>query len=383
MGGRADVTNFKITHADCSHDKDRRQLVTNTCTRYVPLLPKPRELVQVGTLLGAKDSHSFSNRAPAHSADTSTQTDALGTALRFSNVVLEDQCTSTAFDLLLANQLPNHVTVSETGRSVAHPQCAQTGHSVSVNVPFYQHEQNVLVGQPWNRISDVPRQQFHEIRSSCSGPHYDSFSNLGTQTSHVESQMARRASISNLGTQTTLSALLREVNPSSSSIELQCDLGNASLLGVEDMSTIEQAMSFGTQTNLMSPTQHGPVMSRSTSLCIGTDIPSFSTQTFGTQTTSETDDVATAAQHGDIAQSFPLQHSTSDFAMQFPYELMDFGTQTPVPDTAHDFTSAFMFDDDLLTESASSTGAQLSQSSTQTDLEFLFNNIETQTDWQI
>ena len=59
---------------------------------------------------------------------------------------------------------------------------------------------------------------------------------------------------------------------------------------------------------------------------------------------------------------------------------MDFGTQTPMPSTEFS-VDELSFDDDLVASEPTAGGSvMLSQSSTQTDLEYLLNSIQTQTD---
>ena len=383
--------------------------------RYVPLLPKPvKRYVSSQPLYPTKK-------------EISTQTDVLGTAVRSSDILLEDQCTNTT----------NYIQMDQqTLQQQTHPMF----HRCVRAAPFETHlySQHGMSSQHWSDPSCPPNVTGPSIQSSAMNIRRPEPSDFGTQTSFAENVRSRTVPISNLGTQTALSALLEEVSASSSSIELQCELGNASLQLLssdEAMPAMDDAMSFGTQTNLTFEPQsidhdtslesrhvdiatniepeeisdsnsvqcqpiagttsgHSQPINESDSINpelinssarissqqinISTNVQNVSS--FGTQTTSRCDGDLEPLK---IPESFPLQNSTSDFSMQFPYELMDFGTQTSLLDTEGDLSRAFMFDDELLDEHSSGSAALLSQSSTQTDLDFLFNHIETQTDWQM
>ena len=182
---------------------------------------------------------------------------------------------------------------------------------------------------------------------------------LGTQT------VMDTASNTDLGTQTMISAILEGMN--SSSIELQCELGNQSLVdGVMS--------SFGTQTfDNVQECDIEPSISQ-------IEMSSFGTQTGGEPQSLQLPNTAIQQQTSCYEQQIPPHQSTSDFAMQFPYDMMDFGTQTPMPSTEFS-VDELSFDDDLVvSESTAGGSVMLSQSSTQTDLEYLLNSIQTQTD---
>ena len=205
--------------------------------------------------------------------------------------------------------------------------------------------------------------------SSQTAPHMDlgtqtmfqtaSNTDLGTQT------MFQTTSNTDLGTQTMISAILEGMN--SSSIELQCELGNQSLVdGVMS--------SFGTQTfDNVPECDIEPSISQ-------IEMSSFGTQTGGEPQSLQLPNTAIQQQTSCYEQQIPPHQSTSDFAMQFPYEMMDFGTQTPMPSTEFS-VDELSFDDDLVVSEPTAGGSvMLSQSSTQTDLEYLLNSIQTQTD---
>lgn len=334
-------------------------------TKYIPLLPKPGVVNSVTQVCGL---HGCGNTAlRSQGMEKGTQTDTLGTAIRSSDIILEDQCTSTTLDYFPVIQ--SHVPVIDPRQFMMSMQLPATAN------PFNSFEQNDSTFQQWNAPSYASHNPIPNVQSFYNHLGSGTSPDLSTQTLPFGRVVSRPTSISNLGTQTVFPGLMETVNRSSSSIELQCELGDASLqlTGTEGcgVSAVEEVISHGTQTSFLPGSQ--PTNEPMGSQCVGTDMSSFGTQTASAQ----------AGKDLTVEQSFPLQHSTSDFAMQFPYELMDFGTQTPLPDSADEFSTEFLFDDGMLDDPSAGAGAQLSQSSTQTELDFLFNNIETQTDWQV
>lgn len=207
---------------------------------------------------------------------------------------------------------------------------------------------------------------YNQYQTSQAGQSLDP-SELDRGLPNQQAIASQTPSNTDLGTQTVLSAILEGMN-SSASIELQCELGKQSL--------VDNVMSFGTQTfDDIPESEIEPSLSQ-------IEMSSFGTQTSqGRQRSNlEIPQSVTLVKPSPTFHPIALHQSTSDFAMQFPYELMDFGTQTPLPSsefTAHDFT----FDDDMSgNPSGGGNSAVLSQSSTQTDLEYLLHSIQTQTD---
>jgi len=189
-----------------------------------------------------------------------------------------------------------------------------------------------------------------------------------------------------LGTQ-TLSSLLEDIqniqrtsrelqcdrSTEQNSIQLQCDLDD--FTATTDLES-NQNMSFGTQTsNIFDDFNRREV----------TDMQSMQTQTLGGDNLEDVfcTDIGTEPCLSDLDLGNELRISTSDFSMQFPYDMSNFGTQT-AGSSAGTLDMALFSYEDLLSCSNGDPGIQgapvLSQSSTQTDLDFLFTNIETQTE---
>ncbi|XP_067937523.1 ATM interactor-like [Watersipora subatra] len=350
QGNTANQTSTVQLQSSHSHVKIKPKLIhsesnRNNRTRYTPLLPKPATPTCRILKIGSGDMR-----------EMSTQTDLLGAAVRCSNIALEDQWTNTNNNL-------TKTFASAQSQCMMLPRYSQSNHLPTIE-PLFACLPDCAGNRQWNDSIVETGSSTCATSNAFPQSHPSIPTDFSTQTSFTDVSMTPLNS--NLGTQTTFSTLLEVVDGSSSSIELQCNLGNEPM---QSSLPLDEAMSFGTQTNL-------PYETRSflSDACIqSAAMSSFGTQTTKTKNSDKFSELV-------MSEPFPLQHSTSDFSMQFPYELMDFGTQTTLFDSANQLPEAFTFDE-YLNDQSTGSPAQLSQSSTQTDLDFWFNHIETQTDW--
>lgn len=344
---QTDIMNEAVRHSGITLDSTSSSKTTRSISTMTDPTPKPKAK-KASPRKTIQHSNNKRSTCRKRTRDGNTQSTLFLTSnetstFGFPHVVPDYHSINQAYPGYVFPPMSNTVSLATGNQSSLTPWCDESAYEpLSCTHP------------------QIPQHHINPLQSA----------EFGTQVTPQQTMASQTASNTDLGTQTMLSAILEGMG--TSSIELQCELGNQSL--------VDNAMSFGTQTfgtqtfGSVSESEIEPSISQ-------IEMSSFGTQTaVDTQTSSLQLPKTPPVETTPTFQPIPLHQSTSDFAMQFPYNMMDFGTQTPIPAT--DFSAnEFTFDDDLVdAEVATGSSVILSQSSTQTDLEFLLNNIQTQTE---
>lgn len=510
------ISNGKTSIADKSIKSCTPTLFTrvvgkmSSTNRYVKLLPKVTTLQKNSSTQTSLQAFTQTDQAVYRKASISTQTDyhkqddhsnSISThqsvfpcCISYGRNSLRPECHAAQCTFSHLNLYSNPARILRTDEFI-NLQVNQSASMQGCNL----HNHNISNPLVWTSNPEAFCNPSVQVQSSIIsqmsttdigvGPCHDlssiTPSDFSTQTPIIATSTPP-VSNAEFGTQTNLSTFLNELaNSSSSNMELQCELGDASLHMLTDSTsqTINDLISFGTQTNTQfnyqvndqfatqtdrsfeasmkdqfveqndifetsyeqriatqtddlfdtetnneqfsSPTVtstqsncHFTIQADQLSSCPDTQVfhegnDQYATQTddiFSISHDEHSTDFSVSSQNVTEVNSFGTQtikknrnlsqqleipkhcrptlpqptysaahHSTSDFAMQFPFDVMDFGTQTHSPASDFADVATYMYEDSAGIEQT----AVLSQSSTQTNFDYLLNDIHTQTDWQV